>query len=74
MGPPTLPPNCCNTSTGRGMPLALSTASFAPVPELRKVHGMSNWVHDQLGPHATQQSGDDTLRNSFMLTKPWGLE
>lgn len=45
----------------------------ARIPEARKVHGMSEWVHDQLGPHATAASGDDALRRSFQLTKPWGL-
>lgn len=45
----------------------------APIPEARKVHGMSEWVHDQLGPNATSASGDDALRRSFHLTKPWGL-
>ncbi len=46
----------------------------APVPELRKVHGMSQWVHDQLGPNATPESGDNALRRSFHLTRPWGLQ
>ena len=46
----------------------------AAIPEVRKVHGMSDWVHDQLGPHATPESGDDALRKSFQLTKPWGLQ
>jgi hypothetical protein len=45
----------------------------APVPEVRKVHGMSDWVHDQLGPRATPESGDAALRRSFVLTTPWGL-
>ena len=46
----------------------------APLPELRKLHGMSDWVHDQLNPHATSQSGDTALRESFVLTKPWGRQ
>jgi hypothetical protein len=46
----------------------------ARIPEVRKVHGLSDWVHDQLGPHATPESGDDALRRSFQRTKPWGLQ
>jgi hypothetical protein len=46
----------------------------AQIPEVRKVHGLSEWVHDQLGPRATPESGDDALRKSFQLTKPWGLQ
>ena len=45
----------------------------ARIPEARKVHGLSEWVHDQLGANATPASGDDALRRSFHLTKPWGL-
>ncbi len=56
-----------------GVPL-LMTLLQAPVPEVRKVHGMSEWVHDQLGPHATLASGDDALRRSVQLTRPWGLQ
>lgn len=44
----------------------------APMPEVRKLHGLSDWVHDQLGPHATAASGDAAIRHSFALTEPWG--
>lgn len=46
----------------------------ARLPEVRKVHGLSEWVHDQLGPRATPDSGDHALRKSFHLTRPWGLQ
>lgn len=45
----------------------------AGLPEARKVHAMSEWVHDQLGRDATPQSGDAALRRSFVLTAPWGV-
>jgi hypothetical protein len=45
----------------------------ARIPEVRKVHGLCEWVHDQLGPQATPASGDNALRRSFQLTRPWGL-
>ena len=44
----------------------------APAPELRKAHGLSEWVADQLGPVATPASGDAAIRRSFALTEPWG--
>ena len=43
------------------------------VPEVRKVHAMSEWVRDQLGANSTPQSGDEALRRSFALTAPWGV-
>lgn len=46
----------------------------APLPEVRKVHGLSDWVHDQLDPLATPLSGDLALRRSYVLTKPWGRQ
>ena len=44
----------------------------APMPEIRKSHGLSDWVGDQIGPHTTPESGDAAIRRSFMLTTPWG--
>jgi hypothetical protein len=44
----------------------------APMPEVRKVHGLCEWVHDQLVPQATPASGDAVIRRSFALTEPWG--
>lgn len=44
----------------------------APVPELRKSHGLSEWVSDQLGAAASPASGDAAIRTSFALTMPWG--
>jgi hypothetical protein len=43
------------------------------VPEVRKVHAMSEWVRDQLGATSTPGSGDTALRKSFALTAPWGV-
>ena len=43
------------------------------IPEARKVHAMSDWVHHQLGPSATPQSGDAALRRSFGQTVNWGV-
>lgn len=44
----------------------------APLPELRRCHGMNEWVADQLHRDATPDSGDDAIRRSFALTEPWG--
>lgn len=54
-----------------GSPL-LTQLLGSPVPELRKAHGLSEWVADQLGPTATRESGDAAIRSSFALTAPWG--
>ena len=43
------------------------------VPEVRKVHAMSEWVRDHLGATSTPQSGDAAIRRSFALTAPWGV-
>ncbi|MFG6462505.1 hypothetical protein ACG04Q_13080 [Roseateles sp. DXS20W] len=45
-----------------------------PLPEVRRVHALGEWVHDQLGPAATPASGEAALRRSFELTQPWGLQ
>ena len=44
-----------------------------PIPEARKVHAMGDWVHDQLGPGSTPQTGDAALRRSFGQTVNWGI-
>lgn len=50
----------------------LMTLLKAPMPEPRKLHGLSDWVHDQLGAQATPASGDAAIRRSFGLTEAWG--
>ena len=45
----------------------------SPIPEARKVHAMGDWVHDQLGPGSTPQSGDAALRRSLGQTVNWGI-
>ena len=54
-------------------PLLLALLN-APMPEVRKVHGLCDWVHDQLGRTATPASGDAVIRRSFALTEPWGRQ
>ena len=44
----------------------------APLPELRRSHGMNDWVADQLRPGATPDSGDAAIRRSFAATEAWG--
>lgn len=44
----------------------------AQLPEVRRVHGLGEWVHDQLGPQATPASGDAAIRRSFAMTEAWG--
>lgn len=55
----------------RDVPLLLALLA-APLPEVRKIHGMNEWVHDQLRPDATPESGDAAIRRSFAVTEPWG--
>ena len=42
------------------------------LPEARKSHAMSEWIGDRLRAAATAQSGDATIRRSFLTTSPAG--
>lgn len=42
------------------------------LPEARKSHAMSEWIGDRLRAAATTQSGDATIRRSFLTISPAG--
>ena len=43
------------------------------LPEARKAYAMSEWTADRLRAAATTESGDATIRRSFLTAAPAGL-
>lgn len=50
----------------------LETLLRSDLPEVRKVHGMNEWVHAALGTPDNLAAADEKLKEALKLTEPWG--
>ncbi|MBJ6750704.1 hypothetical protein [Geomonas anaerohicana] len=51
---------------------ALETLLASPLPEVRRVHALNQWVESFLGDPDNIAAADEALRKSLQLTEPWG--
>ncbi|QWV94610.1 hypothetical protein KP004_05350 [Geomonas oryzisoli] len=50
----------------------LETLLASSLPEVRRIHGMNQWVEALLGDPDNIAAADDALKKSLQLTEPWG--
>ena len=43
-------------------------------PEVRKIHGLNQWVEAAIGDPDDITAADDALKRSLRLTEPWGTQ
>ncbi|UPU34823.1 hypothetical protein M1B72_15385 [Geomonas paludis] len=51
---------------------ALETLLVSPLPEVRRVHALNQWVETVLGDPDNIAAADEALTKSLQLTEPWG--
>jgi len=50
----------------------LESLLVGPFPEVRKIHGMNQWVEAVIGDPDNIAAADEALKRSLNLTEPWG--
>ncbi|WP_224960697.1 hypothetical protein [Geomonas subterranea] len=50
----------------------LESLLTSSLPEVRRIHGMNQWVEALLGEPDNVAAADDALKRVLQLTEPWG--
>ncbi|WP_129126974.1 hypothetical protein [Geomonas oryzae] len=50
----------------------LASLLLSPLPEVRRVHAMNQWVEALLGEPDNIAAADEALKKALHLTEPWG--